>query len=427
MRSERCDVAVIGGGPAGSTAASLLAREGWTVTLLERERFPRFHVGESLLPFNVPLLDELGVREEIERVGSVPKHGAVFVTGDGSHAHTFHFRDGIEPGPPSAYQVVRSEFDRILLDACARYGADVRQEHAVTAVERVADQWRVRVEPRGAAGYEIHCPYLVDASGRDTFLAQRSRTRRMVARHRRAALYAHFHGVTRGDGIDAGNIVIVTLDGGWFWLIPLAGDLTSIGLVYDGPALRALGLAPEVALERAMESCPEVRRRTSRARRATEVFATSDYSYTTAAAAGEGWVSAGDAYAFLDPVFSSGVWLAMSGGAKAARAIAGCLAEPRLAARLLARHGRDLERTNARYWRFVDHFYRPGFLDVFMQPAGARLMRRAVNSVLAGTPSRRLGLRLQLALFFLVVRAQRHVRLREPLPRWPAFAPPREG
>jgi flavin-dependent dehydrogenase len=417
---EICDVVVIGGGPAGSTAGNLLARAGRHVVVLEKEAFPRFHIGESLLPFNVPLLDELGVREEVERM-AVAKHGARFVTGDGRHVNTIYFRDGLKPCPPSAYQVLRSRFDEILLDACARRGADVRQGHAAVALQRDHERWRIEI--RAADGeHAITCPFLIDASGRDTFMASRNRTKAMSRAHRRIAIYAHFENVLLDPGIDAGNIVLVALRDGWFWVIPIGADRVSIGLVADGDAYRASGLDPAGALAAALRSCPEMRRRTEHARCVSEVHATSNYSYTSAKAAGDGYAVAGDAYAFLDPIFSSGVWLAMYGGRNAAEVIDRCLARPERARALLARHARTLARTSRRYFRFAEYFYRPEFIDVFLQPTDRLALAPAVTSVLAGSLSARPGLRLRLALFFLAIRLQRHLPLRPALARDAVFA-----
>jgi len=438
MRSESAEVVIIGGGPAGSTAGNLLACQGRRVIVLEKDSFPRFHIGESLLPYSTNLLERLGVRKAVEDLGSVEKYGVRFYTGDGSFQTTIYFNDTLERSPSVTYQVVRAEFDRVLLEECGRRGADVRQQHAAVSAERAAGEWRIRVRrtrpaleangvPEGTDGgedeYEITCPYLLDASGRDTFLAQRSRSKRMAEGHRRIAIYAHYENVVLDPGIDAGNTLVVAVEGGWFWVIPLARGVTSLGLVIDGEIYRRSGLEPEAALERAMAASPEMRRRTTEAQRVTIVRATSNYSYFTDAPTGDGYVVVGDAYAFLDPVFSTGVWLAMLGGERASDVIGRCLDEPPRAAEVLAKHARFVKRSNSRFWRFVDYFYRPEFLDILMRPTDTLALRAAVTSVLAGTPSESLALRARLALFFLVVQIQRWVPLQPPIARCRVLEP----
>ena len=409
-----CDVVVIGGGPAGSTAAHLLARSGHDVVLFERERFPRFHIGESLLPANMPLLERLGVREALERAGSVPKYGARLSTATGSPAVRIRFSDGLLPCAPGALQVVRSTFDDVLLRACARAGTEVCEAHEVTGARRDADTWSVRATgPDGAV--EVRARHLVDGSGRDTFLARSRGTKEMASGHRRAAVYAHYRGVPREPGPTAGDVRLTVRRDGWLWMIPLADGVTSVGLVVQGDALRAQSRTPELAFEHALHHTPVWREVLADAERVSPIHATSNYSYSCGEVVRDGGLTIGDATAFLDPVFSTGVWLAMRGGESAADALGRCLAHPARSAEILDEWRVDQERTTRYYWRLIDSFYRPEFVDLLLQPSNAPVLRGivpALNSVFAGMGPGTLGLRARLWLFETVQALHRRFDIR---------------
>lgn len=401
---EPRDVVVIGGGPAGSTVGHLLARAGRSVTVLERERFPRFHIGESLLPANMPLLERLGVRSALENAGSVTKHGARIFAANGTPQVRIRFDQGLLPSAPTALQVVRATFDDVLLRACRGAGAEVLEEHEVRHVEHDGDCWSVSVRaPGGEETIQAH--YLVDASGRDTFLARRRRTKEMAEGHSRLAIYAHFDGVERDEGPEGGDILLAVRRDGWLWVIPLAHGRTSIGLVAQAAPFQASGLTPEAAFEKALAQTPALVPRLRAAERVSAVRVTSNYSYHCGVALRDGALAIGDANAFLDPVFSTGVHLAMSGGESAADAIDQCLARPDDAASILDEWSARRLSINRYYWRIIESFYTPEFVDLLLQPSNAPVLRSlvpALTSVFAGVGPGTAGLRARLKLFEII-------------------------
>ncbi len=414
------DACVIGGGPAGSTAAALLASAGRDVVLFEKETFPRFHIGESLLPFNMDLLRRLGVLDRVaERF--VEKLGAHLVSSDGSVTRDIVFAEGFVPGHPRAYQVLRSSFDELLLRNAAGKGARVYEGHAVVEAAHSHRTGCLVVARRGD-GRSVRCRarFLLDASGRDAFVASRGGLRDMMPRLRKAAIFAHYEGVSRAPGPAGGNIVLVLLRDGWFWFIPLAGGTTSVGLVGEGTSLRKSGLPPETLLEEALRRCPAAHDRTRHARRVSQVWTASDYSYGCRDIAGDGYLLLGDAAAFIDPLFSTGVWLAMSSAEMAADTLDRALGRGGRAGDLspaaFAAYARKVRRHVRIYTRIVSRFYQPGFLDVFLRPGGRFRIREAVVSLLAGMADPNAPVRLRLWCFYLVIRMQRILKFNPPVP-----------
>lgn len=300
------DVAVIGGGPAGSTAAALLAGAGRRVILFEKETFPRFHIGESLLPSNLDLFRRLGVLDQMKH-SFIEKWGVRLLSSDGSVSRYIRFADGLVPGYPMAFQVLRSRFDEMLLENARSRGAAVHEGHTVVqATHSHRDGCAITARGPNGAILKVQARFLLDASGRDAFLASRRRLRVMSPHLRKAAVFAHYSGVPRGEGRAAGDIILIFLRDGWFWLIPLAGGNTSVGLVTDGTLIKSSAMAPAELLEESLRRCPAAHAMVSRARRVSEVFSASDYSYECREVAGDGYLLLGDAAAFIDPVFPRG-------------------------------------------------------------------------------------------------------------------------
>ncbi|MWA14546.1 FAD-dependent oxidoreductase [Streptomyces sp. BA2] len=325
---EATDVLVIGGGPAGSTAAALLARQGFRATLMEKDRFPRYHVGESLLPSLLPLLDVMGARDLIEEHGFVRKTGAFY--GWGREEWSLGFD---EPGRPAAYsfQVIRSEFDHILLRHARSQGADVREGTRVRRIEWDGDRpaavaWSSDDGHHGTTAFR----FLVDATGRAGLLGARElRTRRFHDVFRNVAAWGYWRGAPPLPCAPAGAIGVFSLrDNGWFWAIPLHDGTLSVGLVTDkGSFNRARQRAGsvEVLYREALAECPRLARLLEGARPAGDLRVESDYSYVSDRFCGPGYFLAGDAACFLDPLLSTGVHLAMYSALLGAASIAGVL------------------------------------------------------------------------------------------------------
>jgi flavin-dependent dehydrogenase len=337
---RECDVVVVGGGPAGSTIAALLAQKRKSVVLLEKEHFPRFHIGESLLPLNLPLFDLLGVADEIRRIG-VYKPGAELISDEHGATVTFRFSDNPYLSVGYSYQVRRSDFDKLLLDNSRRLGADVIEGARVTDITFDAEH-RSRVTATGADGMPLaySARFLVDASGRDSLLASRLRLKRADKHNNTAAVFGHFRNVPARPGDVAGMISVYLFKHGWIWMIPLPDDVTSVGVVGTQTFFKARDARLDALFARAVAASPSVADRMANARPIGSLVACADYSYDSRYYVGEGHILVGDAAAFIDPLFSSGVMMAMSTAAFGATVVEASL--DGLDSR--ERHMRDYER-----------------------------------------------------------------------------------
>ena len=382
------DVVVIGGGPAGSTAATLLAERGYRVRLLEKAWHPRFHIGESLLPANLSLFERLGVREQVRAIGMV-KLAAEFVSPQhDNRTQRFYFADAWDKSMPSAYQVRRSELDEILLRNAAAHGASVVEGCRVRDVAFLPEGAGAVIRAQHDDGSEEQCSarFVVDASGRDTLLANQFKTKRRNDKHNSSAMYGQFRGARRNPGNDEGNITVFWFEHGWFWFIPLADGDTSVGAVVwpyylksrpKGKSLTAF-FADTIAL------CPPLAERLGNAALASEVEATGNYSYIGDMTHGRNYLLLGDAYAFVDPVFSSGVMLAMQSAFTGAEAIDVCLREPHRAPAALAQFDKAVRHGPKEFSWFIYRMTSPTMRNLFMGPRNPLRMKEALLSLLAG-------------------------------------------
>jgi flavin-dependent dehydrogenase len=382
----RCDVLVIGGGPGGSTAAGLLAEKGYRVVLLEKARHPRFHIGESLLPANLPIMDRLGVADQVRAIG-MEKWGAEFVSPrDGRHQE-FRFARAWNKSLPMAYQVRRSEFDEILIRRAAQMGAQIIEGCRVRDVEfseQVAGDARVHAEHDDGRTESWCADYVIDASGRDTFLANQFQAKRRNKKHNSAALYAHFAGARRDCGKREGNVTVYWFDHGWFWFIPLADGATSIGAVVWPHYLKTRSTSVRDFFLATIALCPPLAERLSAATLVSDVEATGNYSYTCDRSHGAKYLLIGDAYSFIDPVFSSGVMLAMNTGVAAAEAVHTCRIQPARSRAALKRFDRISRRGPKQFSWFIYRVTNPTLRDLFMNPRNVLRMEEALLSLLAG-------------------------------------------
>ena len=380
---QTCEVFILGGGPAGSTAAALLAERGRDVVIVEKERHPRFHIGESLLPLNLPLFDKLGLEEKVKAIGII-KHGAELISPQHRAPVTLDFGFAWDKSHPYAYQVRRSEFDQVLFENCVEKGARAFQECRVTGVELRPDGVRVATRDQTGAQREWDASFFIDASGRDTFLANQLGIKRRNPKHSSAALFGHFAGAKRLPGRDEGNISIFWFDQGWFWFIPLRDGITSVGAVCWPQYLKSRRTDPTTFFLDTIALCPPLAERLRDARLTNEVTATGNYSYQAQRMLGERYIMIGDAFAFVDPVFSSGVYLAMNSAFLGVEAVDTWLRDPRRARAPMRRFDRSVRHGVRSFSWFIYRMTSPAIRRIFMQPGNPLRMQEAVVSLLAG-------------------------------------------
>lgn len=371
--SMEYDVIVIGGGPAGCTTATLSALQGRRVLLLEREQFPRFRIGESLMPATYWSLERLGVLEKMQASAFPRKHSVQFFVKDGRPTAPFYFSQVDDHDSSVTWQVERAEFDGILLEHAADSGVEVHQGTPVRQVlfdgERAEG---VLADFPGQAGARIKAPVVVDASGQAGLLSRTLKLKEIDPRLKNAALFTRYRGARRDPGVDEGATLVLHTENedSWFWYIPLPHDLVSVGVVGKLEYLMtARPGSPEQVYAEELAKCPALQERLQGAEQVMAIQAQKDFSYISRRIAGDGWILAGDAFGFLDPIYSSGVFLALKSGEMAADSIADAFAADDFSAARLGQHGDSLVTGIEALRRLVYAFYDRNF-------SFARFLRR---------------------------------------------------
>ncbi len=353
------DVVVIGGGPAGSTVSTLIAQRGYRVQLFERERFPRFHIGESLIPETYWVLQRLNMLDKLKRSHFVRKHSVQFVSANGRHSAPFYFSENKPHECSQTWQVVRSEFDQMMLENAREHGVEVHEGARVLDV-LFEDNRAVGVKVQSPEGVrEVRPRVVVDATGQSGLIQNKLKLRIWDPVLNKGAIWTYWEGAYRDLGRDEGATIVIQTPGkqGWFWYIPLHQDRVSVGVVAPFDYLFQRRGKHEETYNEEVEQCPVVKDRVSGARRVTGYFATKDYSYRSREVSGDGWVLVGDAFGFLDPLYSSGVLLALRSGEMAADAVADGLQAGDLSAAQLGRWGGAFNKGVDRMRRLVCEYY----------------------------------------------------------------------
>lgn len=412
LLSHDYDAIIIGGGPGGSTAGSTLAMAGKKVLILERDRFPRFHVGESLIPYGNDVLREIGAWDKMMATGFMEKLGAEFVLGNSKASIRILFGRYLRKGYAQTFQVERAKFDNLLLEHAAALGCEVWQATKVKAATVTDNGVAVTCEKEGVA-CGISARWILDASGRDAFLGKQMRLPKTdLGLPKKFATFGHFRGVLRNDAPDQGHITIVRLGFGWFWMIPLDREKTSIGLVQTLEHFKASGMTPGECFDHVVATTSELQRRMADAERVSEFAFAGDYTYRHLQNAGPRWLLIGDAAGFIDPIFSSGVMLAIrSGHAAAKEIVAADKARTALSPRAQKRYTRHVGKMCQVFLNMIRMFYDNRAFEVFMDKNPPKGMERAVNHLVAGNTNLGWRLRLHVWAFYTVCAIQKRFQL----------------
>lgn len=364
MKQSDWDVIIVGAGPAGSTTAALLAEKGRSVLVVEKEKFPRYHVGESMMPFCWFTLDRLGLSEKMDEIGFQQKHSVQFVSTDGQISKPFYFFEHDERASAVTWQVERMEFDQMLVDRAKELGATVQDQTKVVDLLRDSSGGIVGVvvEMPDGTRREISATMVVDASGRDCVVASKNKWRNRDPQLNKIAIWTYYEGAMRDPGLDAGSTTVAYVpEKGWFWYIPMRDNKVSVGIVADRDYLYRESRDPAEIFQREIGENSWIQEHLKPGKQVGEYWVTGEYSYRSNYCAGDGVLLVGDAFAFLDPVFSSGVFLALKSGELAAHAIHEALESGDTSPQQFESYGRDVCVAIERMRKIVYAFYHPEF------------------------------------------------------------------
>lgn len=412
MNTSTWDTIVVGGGPAGSTTAGLLSKAGQKVLLLEKETFPRFHIGESLIPYGNDVLHELGVWDKLESKGFMPKHGAEFTLGNAAGFQRYWFGKNLEPRYAKTFQVERAKFDHMLLQHAEEKGATVLQKAKTTEIKIEPDHVSVTYEHESGT-HQAQARWIVDGSGRTSVVGQALKIPKSdLGMPKKLAVFSHFKNVLRNDGDAAGHITIVRLEHGWFWFIPLDDEKTSVGLVQTIDSLKAQGLKPEESFQHAVDTHSEIRFRMKNTERLDAFRTEADYTFRHERAAGPRWLLAGDAAGFIDPIFSSGVMVALRSSRLAAAAILKADAQDRvLSAAEQHTYTRGVKKMTSVFLDMIKMFYDRNAFEVFMGPNPTLNLPKAVLNLVAGNTDLSWDIQWRVWIFYTMCKIQKYFPL----------------
>jgi flavin-dependent dehydrogenase len=380
------DAIVVGAGPAGSSTAALLAEKGHDVLVVEKEKFPRYHVGESLMPFCYFPLERLGLVDTLMESANPRKYCVQFVRQDGFLSQPFYFFQHFDHPSSTTWQVWRSEFDKMILDKARANGASVMEETKAKGLIKNGDRVEgIKVESKGMGALELRAPIVVDASGRDCFAAHKQKWMIRDPQLKKIALWTYFKGAKRDPGLDEGATTVAYLpDKGWFWYIPLSGDMVSVGIVAERDYLfNGSTKDHKEIFQREVQNNQWIKEHLAEAEQTGEYRITGEYSYRNRYCASEGLVLAGDALGFLDPVFSSGVFLALKSGVMLADEIDSALRKGDLSAKSFDQYGKRMQSSIETMRKIVYAFYDKDFSFGDIAKRGEHL-RAALTDCLIG-------------------------------------------